>query len=551
MITTLIPAQKSTERPPAILSLIGDTPLVEVTRIDTGPCHLFLKLENQNPTGSIKDRVALAMVEAAERDGQLGPGGTIIEATAGNTGLGLALVAAAKGYRIILIIPDKMSQEKIAHVRALGAEVRLTRSDVRRGHPEYYQDVAARLASEIPGGFYVNQFGNPANPLAHERSTGPEIWEQMRHDVDTIVVGVGSGGTLTGLGRFFNRVKPRRGVEMVLADPTGSILYEWVKTGKLVESGSWAVEGIGEDFVPDNADMSFVTEAFEIDDSDSFATARELLRKEGILAGSSTGTLLAGALRYCRQQTKPKRVVTFVCDSGNKYLSKMFNDVWMAEQGFTIRPMHGDLSDLILHRYEAGEVVTIGPTDTLLTGFKRMRQADVSQLPVVDESGRVVGIIDESDILVKVHRDASHFNYEVRQAMTDQLEALQPDVKIDDLLGVFDRGRVAIVMDGDKLLGLRTRSDLVFFFQAEDGIRDVAVTGVQTCALPISFGAATWASSGPSFPEATVTPPTGMARRTVEESVGALATVIDTKNRPPVPPSAALSPVIRDRKSVV
>ncbi len=465
MITTLIPAQKSTERPPAILSLIGDTPLVEVTRIDTGPCHLFLKLENQNPTGSIKDRVALAMVEAAERDGQLGPGGTIIEATAGNTGLGLALVAAAKGYRIILIIPDKMSQEKIAHVRALGAEVRLTRSDVTRGHPEYYQDVAARLASEIPGGFYVNQFGNPANPLAHERSTGPEIWEQMRHDVDTIVVGVGSGGTLTGLGRFFNRVKPRRGVEMVLADPTGSILYEWVKTGKLVESGSWAVEGIGEDFVPDNADMSFVTEAFEIDDSDSFATARELLRKEGILAGSSTGTLLAGALRYCRQQTKPKRVVSFVCDSGNKYLSKMFNDVWMAEQGFTIRPMHGDLSDLILHRYEAGEVVTIGPTDTLLTAFKRMRQADVSQLPVVDESGRVVGIIDESDILVKVHREASHFNYEVRQAMTDQLETLPPDAKIDNLLGVFDRGRVAIVMDGDKFLGLITRGDLLSYLR--------------------------------------------------------------------------------------
>jgi cystathionine beta-synthase len=465
MVTTLISTQKSTEHPPAILALIGDTPLVEVTRIDTGPCHLFLKLENQNPTGSIKDRVALAMVEAAERDGQLGPGGTIIEATAGNTGLGLALVAAAKGYRIILVIPDKMSQEKIAHVRALGAGVRLTRSDVTRGHPEYYQDVAARLASEIPGGIYVNQFGNPANPLAHERSTGPEIWEQMRHDVDTIVVGVGSGGTLTGLGRFFNRVKPRRGVEMVLADPTGSILYEWVKTGKLVESGSWAVEGIGEDFVPDNADMSFVTEAFEIDDSDSFATARELLRKEGILAGSSTGTLLAGALRYCRQQTKPKRVVSFVCDSGNKYLSKMFNDVWMAEQGFTIRAMHGDLSDLILHRYEAGEVVTIGPTDTLLTAFKRMRQADVSQLPVVDESGRVVGIIDESDILVKVHRDASHFNDPVSQAMTDQLETLQPDVKIDDLLGVFDRGRVAIVMDADKFLGLITRSDLLSYLR--------------------------------------------------------------------------------------
>src|SRR5213082_1898361 len=450
---------------PGILSLIGDTPLVETTQFDTEPCRLFLKLENQNPGGSIKDRIALSMIEAAEADGKLEPGGTVIEATKGNTGLGLALVAGAKGYHVLMVIPDKMSQEKISHVRALGAEVRITRSDVTRGHREYYQDVAARLAEEIPGAFYVNQFGNPANPLAHERTTGPEIWEQMRHDVDAVAVGVGSGGTLTGLGRFFNRVKPRRGIEMVLADPAGSVLYEYVRTGRLVESGSWAVEGIGEDFVPDNADMSFVTEAFEIDDSDSFATARELLRKEGILGGSSTGTLLAGALRYCRQQTKPKRIVSFVCDSGNKYLSKMFNDVWMAEQGFTIRPMHGDLSDLILHRYEAGEVVTIGPTDTLLTGFKRMRQADVSQLPVVDESGRVVGIIDESDILVKVHRDASHFNYEVRQAMTDQLETLPPDAKIDNLLGVFDRGRVAIVMDGDKFLGLITRSDLLSYLR--------------------------------------------------------------------------------------
>src|SRR6266478_2048358 len=465
MVTTLISTQKSTEHPPAILSLIGDTPLVEVTRIDTGPCHLFLKLENQNPTGSIKDRVALAMVEAAERDGQLGPGGTIIEATAGNTGLGLALVAAAKGYRIILVIPDKMSQEKIAHVRALGAEVRLTRSDVTRGHPEYYQDVAARLASEIPGAFYVNQFGNPANPLAHERTTGPEIWEQMRHDVDAIVCGVGSGGTLTGLGRFFNHIKPRRGIEMILADPTGSILYEYVKTGKLVESGSWAVEGIGEDFIPEIADMSLVTEAFQIGDEESFATVRELLRKEGIFGGSSTGTLVAGALRYCREQTKPKRVVSFVADTGNKYLSKMYDDFWMAEQGFIHRPPHGDLSDLISHRHEAGEVVSVGPDDTLLTAFKRMQAGDISQVPVVDKSGRAIGIIDESDLLVKVHREPSHFNDPVSKAMTDQLETLPPNAKITDLLGVFDRGRVAIVMDDDKFLGLITRTDLLSYLR--------------------------------------------------------------------------------------
>src|SRR6266403_1665812 len=251
MVPTLIPAQKSIDRPPAILSLIGDTPLVEVTRIDTGPCHLFLKLENQNPTGSIKDRIALSMIEAAEEEGRLEPGGTVIEATAGNTGLGLALVAAAKGYRVVLVIPDKMSQEKISHVRALGAEVRLTRSDVTRGHPEYYQDVAARLADEIPGAFYVNQFGNPANPLAHERGTGPEIWEQMGHHLDAVVCGVGSGGTITGLSHFFSRVLPN--LEMVLADPAGSILVDYVKSGNVGTAGSWAVEGIGEDFVREMA----------------------------------------------------------------------------------------------------------------------------------------------------------------------------------------------------------------------------------------------------------------------------------------------------------
>jgi len=465
MITTLLPTQKSADRPPAILSLIGDTPLVEITRIDTGPCQLFVKLENQNPTGSIKDRVALAMIEAAEREGKLQPGGTVIEATAGNTGLGLALVAGAKGYRVLLVIPDKMSQEKIFHVRALGAEVCITRSDVTRGHPEYYQDVAARLATEIPGGFYVNQFGNPANPIAHERTTGPEIWEQMRHDVDAIVVGVGSGGTLTGLGRFFSRVKPRRGIEMILADPTGSVLYEYVKTGKLVEAGSWAVEGIGEDFVPEIADMSYVTDAFEIDDEESFATARELLRQEGILGGSSTGTLVAAALRYCRKQTGPKRVVTFVADTGNKYLSKMFNDFWMTEQGFIHRPPHGDLSDLISHRHEAGEVISVGPSDSLLTAFKRMRQADVSQVPVVDEKGRSIGILDESDLLVKVHRDPAHFNDPVKSAMTNRLETLPPKATIRDLLEVFDRGRVAIVMDGDKFLGLITRTDLLSYLR--------------------------------------------------------------------------------------
>jgi cystathionine beta-synthase len=465
MIETSEALSTAHDKAPGILSLIGDTPLVEITQFDTGPCQLFLKLENQNPGGSIKDRIALSMIEAAEAEGNLQPGGTVVEATAGNTGLGLALVAGAKGYRVLLVIPDKMSQEKISHVRALGAEVRITRSDVIRGHPEYYQDVAARLAQEIPGAFYVNQFGNQANPLAHERTTGPEIWEQMRHDVDAIVVGVGSGGTLTGLGRFFNRVKPRRGIEVVLADPAGSILYEYVREGKFGQAGNWAVEGIGEDFIPEIADMSLVTEAFQIGDEESFVTVRELLRKEGIFGGSSTGTLVAAALRYCREQTKPKRVVSFVPDTGNKYLSKMYDNFWMAEQGFIHRPPHGDLSDLISHRYEAGEVITVGPDDSLLTAFKRMRDSDVSQLPVVDQNGRAMGILDESDVLVKVHRDPLHFNDPVKSAMTDKLETLSPTAKIKDLLDVFDRGRVAIVMEDDRFLGLVTRSDLLSYLR--------------------------------------------------------------------------------------
>src|SRR5579871_4841757 len=220
-----------------VLSLIGETPMVRLESFDTGPCELWVKLESQNPGGSIKDRIGLAMIEAAEEQGLIHSGGSLVEATAGNTGLGLALVAARKGYRLVLVIPDKMSQEKVFHLRALGAEVRMTRSDVAKGHPEYYQDMAERLARETPGSFHVNQFANPANPLAHETGTGPEIWQQMNHAVDAIVVGVGSGGTLTGLGRFLKRVAPK--TKMILADPKGSVLAHLVSDGKMVEAGSW------------------------------------------------------------------------------------------------------------------------------------------------------------------------------------------------------------------------------------------------------------------------------------------------------------------------
>jgi cystathionine beta-synthase len=446
------------------LDLIGNTPMLELTGFDTGPCRLFVKLESANPGGSIKDRIARSMIAAAEADGSLRPGGTIVEATAGNTGLGLAQVGVLKGYRILLVVPDKMSREKIQHLRAMGVDVRITRSDVGKGHPEYYQDMAERLAATTPGAIFINQFANPANPTAHETTTGPEILRQMEGDLDAMVVGVGSGGTLTGLGRYFAKASPK--TVMVLADPEGSILAPLINTGETIEPGSWVVEGIGEDFVPANCDLSLVSKAYSIPDQESIAAARLLLSKAGVLGGSSSGTLLAAALRYCREQTEPKRVVTLVCDTGAKYLSKVYNDSWLAEQGLLDRQLYGDLRDLIARAPSGGAAVTVGPQDTLLTAYNRMRQADVSQLPVLDD-GRLIGLIDESDLLEAVEdsKPEKRFAQRVSAAMTAKLDTLQASDPLDALLPVFEKDQVAIVLDGREFVGLITRIDLINYLR--------------------------------------------------------------------------------------
>lgn len=444
------------------LDLIGQTPIVEVTRIDTGPCRLFLKLESQNPGGSIKDRIALEMIEVAEREGWLKPGGTIVEATAGNTGLALTLVGKQKGYNILLVIPDKMSKEKIQHLRAMGADVRLTRSDVPHGHPDYYTDMAERLAQQIPGGYYVNQFANDANAAAHFKTTGPELWAQLDGQIDAYVAGIGSGGTITGVAQYLKSVGSN--AQIILADPVGSTLAGIVNEGVPGPEGGYTVEGIGQNFVPDTADMSLIDRAISIADAEAIATARELLLKEGILAGSSSGTLIAAALRWCREQTEPKRVVTFVCDTGAKYLSKVYNDAWLADQGLTERELHGDLSDLITRKYSDGGVISIGPEDTLDTAFKRMRGADVSQLPVIQD-GRLVGILDESDIVHIMNTDEitrkERFAKPVSSAMTRDLDTVQVNEPLDALIPLFDRDRVAIVLDGEQFVGLIARSDLI------------------------------------------------------------------------------------------
>ena len=447
----------------SILDLVGNTPIIRARGLDTGPCTLYLKLESQNPGGSIKDRIGLSMIEAAEQRGDIRPGATLVEGTAGNTGIGLALVAQQKGYKLILVVPDKMSREKIFNLKAMGAQVVLTRSDVAKGHPDYYQDMAERIARETPGAYFINQFGNPDNPAAHEFGTGPELLAQLDGKLDAIVFGCGSSGTMTGLSRFLAKASPD--TELILADPVGSILEEYINRGTLSEkSASWMVEGIGEDFLPAISDFTRVKKAYAISDRESFLTARELLEKEGILGGSSTGTLLAAALKYCREQTAPKRVLTFVCDTGNKYLSKMYNDFWMLDNGFLERPQHGDLRDLILRPFADRDTVVVGANDLLVTAWQRMKLYDVSQLPVMD-GDQLVGIVDESDVLLHVYGDEARFRDPVATAMVSKLDKVDVRAPIEALLPVFDRGHVAIVTEGERFLGLITRIDLLNYLR--------------------------------------------------------------------------------------
>lgn len=448
-----------------VLEGIGKTPMVKVSRLETGKCTLYLKLEANNPGGSIKDRIGVAMIEAAEASGELKPGGTIIEATAGNTGLALALVASQKGYKTIIVVPDKMAQEKIFHLKALGADVRLTRSDVGKGHPEYYQDMAERIAEE-EGAFYINQFGNAANPKAHVEGTAPEIYGQLDGNVGAIVAGVGSAGTITGISRYYRENSPD--TDIILADPKGSILTDYVNTGKIPnELGSWLVEGIGEDFIPDIADLSHVKKAYDITDKESFEAARELLLKEGILGGSSTGTIISAALKYCKEQTEAKNVVAFVCDRGDKYLSKMFNDYWMYDQGFLKRAPKGDLTDLISRRHSERATVTVKPDDTLMQAYGKMKLYDISQLPVLDEDGSVTGLLDEEDLLFAVVRNRDKYKDPVKSAMTYRVETLEASRPLEDLLPIFTKGHVAVVLENGKFEGLITRTDLLNYLRLQ------------------------------------------------------------------------------------
>lgn len=471
------PAHRPADGPvyASVLDMIGNTPVLELKRMNTGPCRLFAKLELMNPAGSIKDRIGLSMIEAAEADGRLDPNAaikpTIIEATAGNTGLGLALVAGQRGYKMIVVVPDKMSEEKIQHLRAMGAQVVLTRSDVQKGHPDYYQEVAAELAKRTPNSVFINQFANPANTQAHYESTGPEVWRQVAAatggKVDALVVGVGSGGTLTGMARALREQNPD--LKVILADPQGSILTAVVNEGKDPKdlcAGSWLVEGMGEDFIPDICDIGLCDEAIAVSDGEAFIAARELLAHEGVLAGSSTGCLIHAATQWCQKQTKPMNVVTLVCDQGAKYLSKMFNDYWMTDNGFIQRETFGDLRDLIGRQHHKREDFTLKDDEPVRLAIKRMQLYSVSQMVVLDAKLKVVGILDESDILLAVSQSPGAFDQPVSDFMTRRIETIPPTASVNDLMPIFRADRVAIVMDeSGQFFGLITKIDMINYLR--------------------------------------------------------------------------------------
>jgi cystathionine beta-synthase len=442
----------------SILQSIGWTPLVKLKRIAQDvPPTVAVKVEALNPGGSVKDRVGLAMVQEAEQRGWLRPGGTIIEATAGNTGVGLAMVAAVRNYRCIFVLPDKMASEKIALLKAYGAEVVITPTNVPPDSPDSYNGVADRLTREIPGAWRPNQFANMANPEIHYRTTGPEIWEQTEGRVTAFVAGVGTGGTISGVGRYLKERNPE--VKIIGADPEGSVL----------SGGSpkaWKVEGIGEDFVPKTFSGHVVDEWLRVSDAESFHWARQLSRREGILSGGSSGTSLAAALRYARRLTKNDLVVAIVCDTGRNYLSKFFDDAWLSANNLLPdeKPAHS-VGDLIQTRGPR-KLVTIAPEATVAQAIDLMQSANISQLPVLQE-GKPVGAIQEVTLARVLHDFGDPAKVSVGEVMARPLPTLDVSVHLDEAYRLLLSGNTGVLAtENGKVVDIVTRIDLVQYWRA-------------------------------------------------------------------------------------
>ncbi len=438
-----------------VLDAIGRTPLIRLNRIAADVSSpIYVKAEQLNPGGSVKDRVSLAMIEAAERDGSLRPGGTIVEATAGNTGVGLALAAAVKGYRLIVVLPDKMSEDKISLLRAYGAEVVITATNVPPDSPESYNGVADRLAREIPGAFRPNQFANANNPQIHYLTTGPEIWEDSGGQVEVFVAGMGTGGTISGVGRFLKEKNPN--VTIVGADPEGSIL-----SGD--SPRSYKVEGIGEDFIPKTFDRQVVDEMVRVSDRESFNTARKLARLEGLLVGGSSGTAVAAALKYAQRLRRPRQIVVLLPDTGRNYMTKIFSDRWMQENGFwegkTQKPV--SVGEILQRKMQLPSLLAVGPREKVIRAITLMQAYNISQLPVVEDD-RLVGSLNESSLMKILHDGLDVNNQEISAVMAKPLPALDEKTDAAEAYRILLSGMPGVVvLAAEKPIGFIGRSDLI------------------------------------------------------------------------------------------
>jgi cystathionine beta-synthase len=435
-----------------ILGTLGNTPLVRLNRLARGVrCQVVAKIEYFNPGGSVKDRIGLAIIEDAERTGQLRPGGTVVEATSGNTGVGLAIAAILKGYKSVFVVPDKQSEEKIKVLRAYGARVVVTPTDVEPDDPRSYYSVARQIAEETPNAILANQYNNPVNTQAHVDSTGPELWEQTAGQIDVFVTGMGTGGTISGVGRCLKQMNPK--IQIVGVDPVGSILYDYFYTGKITEAHSYKIEGIGEDFIPGNYDFSVIDDMVRVSDKESMLMTRRLTREEGIFCGVSSGSALAGALRYAAERDlgPDKLMVVLLPDNGSRYLSKVFDDNWMRENRFLDSAWAGATVASILERQARHEIITADAQSSVETVVAQLKQADVSQLPVIGERGQLLGMVTEVSLLnfllSQSASDAAQMSIQQANVIDSRVQTVSLNTPVETVMSAFSTSKVAIVTE--------------------------------------------------------------------------------------------------------
>lgn len=441
-----------------VLDLVGNTPIVKLNALSSGlRFPMYVKVEFFNPGASVKDRIALKIIEEAEKRGDLKPGGTIVEATSGNTGMGLAMAASVKGYKAIFVMPDKMSMEKVQALRAFGAKVVVTPTNVEPEDPRSYYSVSKRLAEETPNGFYANQYHNPDNPQAHYESTGPEIWEQTEGKITTFIAGLGTGGTITGVARYLKEKNPN--IRIIGIDPEGSVYTELKRTGKMGEAYPYKVEGVGEDFVPSTIDLSLVDEIVQIGDKESFQMTRRLARKEGLFVGGSCGFAVAGALKWAQEQNSDEFPVVLLPDSGSRYLSKVFNDDWMRENGYLDEPevVVGDF-------FKPLPLISISPNDTARNCINLLRDKQISQLPVLDKDGKLEGILTESDLMNAVIQDPEKIDRGITDLMIREVVQVNMRTPIGEVQSKLREEIVPVVVENSKVLGVITKIDLLQYF---------------------------------------------------------------------------------------